>query len=886
MSMIFDWLLREGWIIAGWWLVISAMGFTVFPALVRLLPALTDKGYTLARPAGLLFVALVFWLLAVLGFINNTSGGILLAWVIVLLASAALYSRLSAPFDLRDWWRDNRLLIITTEILFIVLLVGFAAFRAHQNGFVHTEQPMDLAFMSAIQHSETFPPNDPWLAGYAISYYYFGYLMAAMNATLVGVPSTIGYNMHLALLFALVGTASVGLVYNLVRGRARNAPSTAPRRRVAVGFGLLGMAFLLLMSNFHMIFVELPYRNALFSDGYYQFWDTKNRTAVPDEPSDITRAFWWWFDHSRTVTERTVPMRIPAGVTYQQDGQAVTATEAITTPTRQTHEVIDEFPAFSFLLGDSHPHVMALPFVLLALGLALNVLLSDRPPDALRIAFYGVCIGALIFLNTWDAPVYVVVIVGAEAVRRVLRGSASGRGASLRRDDILFLFGMGAALLAVMLLVYMPFLVGFTSQLGGVLANVAHPTRPQQLFLMFGPFVILLAVFLAVEWWRGRRAMNWALAVPAVTGIIGVLFFLLLILMALGMADPTYQNMIRTVFRQEVDGMRTAWDVLTPALIARRLSAIVTLIVIVAVLLIGLARLFPPHHGIEPTAGDQPQPIYTPSSGFALLLIVCGVGLILIPEFVYLRDNFQTRMNTIFKFYYQAWALFSISAAYGVYSIVLDESRPRPRSALRIAYGALTVLILGAGMVYFVLGTYSRALHETGIANNPDHALTLDGGAGFVAPEDYQAIMCLREVVGRRQVVVAEANPQGGRVNYNPAHGRVGSLIGTPIILGWPGHQSQWRGTSYREVLGTRPADLDLLFTAERLDMAQPVIERYGIDYILYGNTERLHYGSAGESKFLDHFEIVCEAQGASGTARIFRVSRPAGEFATLSDGR
>lgn len=881
MSMIFDWLLREGWIVAGWWLVISAMGLTVFPALVRLLPALTDKGYTLARPAGLLFVALVFWLLAVMGFINNSSGGILLAWGIVLAGSIALYSRLAAPFDLRDWWRDNRPLIITTEILFVVLLVGFAAFRAHQNGFVHTEQPMDLAFMSAIQQSETFPPNDPWLAGYAISYYYFGYLMAAMNAMLVGVPSTTGYNMHLALLFALVGTASVGLVYNLVRGRIKPAPTAAPRRRSAVGFGLLGMTFLLLMSNFHMVFVELPYRNALFSDGYYQFWDVKNRTAVPDQPSDITRTFWWWFDHSRTITERTVPLRIPAGVTYQQDGQAVTATETITTPTRQTHEVIDEFPAFSFLLGDSHPHVMALPFVLLALGLALNVLLSNRPPDALRIAFYGVCIGALIFLNTWDAPVYLVVIVGAEAVRRVLRG-----GAALRRDDILFLFGMGAFLLAVMLLVYTPFLLGFTSQLGGVLANVAHPTRPQQLFLMFGPFVILLAVFLAVEWWRGRKAMNWALAVPAVTGIIGVLFFLMLILTALGMADPTYQNMIRTVFRQEVDGIRTAWDVLTPALIARRLSTIVTLLVIIAALLVGLARLFPPHRRADrTTTGEQPSPLYTPSSGFALLLIVCGVGLVLVPEFVYLRDNFGTRMNTIFKFYYQAWVLFSIAAAYGVYSIVLDESGRRP-AALRIAYGGLTVLIVGAGMMYFVLGTYSRALHETGIANNPDHSLTLDGGAGFVAAEDYEAIMCLRDVIGRRQVVVAEANPQGDRINYNPAHGRVGSLIGTPIILGWPGHQSQWRGTSYREVLGTRPADLDLLFTAARLDMVQPVIERYGIDYILFGNTERLHYGSAGEAKFLDNFEIVCEAQGFSGAARIFRVSRPAGELATLNDGR
>ncbi len=38
-------------------------------------------------------------------------------------------------------------------------------------------------------------------------------------------------------------------------------------------------------------------------------------------------------------------------------------------------EVIDEFPFFSFLLGDLHPHVLGLPFVLLAIAVALHIAL-------------------------------------------------------------------------------------------------------------------------------------------------------------------------------------------------------------------------------------------------------------------------------------------------------------------------------------------------------------------------------------------------------------------------------------------------------------------------------------------------------------------------------
>ncbi len=101
---------------------------------------------------------------------------------------------------------------------------------------------MELAFISATMRSEAFPPNDPWMAGYSISYYYFGYVMAAMLAMLSGVVSTIAFNLMIALLFALTGLTAFGVVTNMVRS-VRSGGSAVP----AIGTGLLAAVFVVLL---------------------------------------------------------------------------------------------------------------------------------------------------------------------------------------------------------------------------------------------------------------------------------------------------------------------------------------------------------------------------------------------------------------------------------------------------------------------------------------------------------------------------------------------------------------------------------------------------------------------------------------------------------------
>ena len=234
---------------------------------------------------GLLLATLVFWLLASFGFLDNSAGGIVLAWLLVFIFALAVFQRHAEGDELASWWRENRKLVIVAELVFLILFCGWALFRAHQNTIVGTEKPMELAFFSAVQRSSGFPPDDPWMSGYAISYYYMGYVMWSALATLSGVASTVGFNLTVASLFALTGLTAFGVACNLARSRNRDSLAPGDQGasfRAAAGVGLLAMALTTLVGNFQLIIVEAPYQTRAASETYLDYWGTQERSRFAE----------------------------------------------------------------------------------------------------------------------------------------------------------------------------------------------------------------------------------------------------------------------------------------------------------------------------------------------------------------------------------------------------------------------------------------------------------------------------------------------------------------------------------------------------------------------------------------------------------------------------
>ncbi|RJP47471.1 MAG: hypothetical protein C4583_16615 [Anaerolineaceae bacterium] len=863
----------------SWYLASSLLGWLTFPLVFRLLPALTDRGYTLARTIGLLLWGWLFWLLASLGILRNDLGGVLFAFL--LLLSLSFWSIVNRQSEIVNFFRANLRLVITTELLFILSFAFLALVRAANPEAVGTEKPMELAFINAILRSPTLPPHDPWMSGYSISYYHFGYILTAMLARLTGTSGNLAFNLMSALVFALTAVGSYGILYNLLAAytgtqvdrytsthvdtQHREAYPWDATRNIAKHphgtqhesaanyqlpitnyhlLALLAPLFLLILSNFEGL-LEIFH-------GLGWFWTTNSLTANSQQP---IANFWTWLNikdlNLAPSGEGWLPDRY---LWWWRASRVISDFDLV----GNHQEIIDEFPAFSFVLGDLHPHILSLPFNMLGIGVALNLFLGGwrgiinifelklrtTPRDFL---FAALVLGGLAFLNTWDILPIAALIVGAYILVSVRED-----GWSWARIEDAFLLGIPLAITAFIL--YLPFYVGFSSQAGGLLPNLINPTRGAHLWVMWGTLLIPLFAYL-IYLTRDREtrprygtALAWTLG-----GILFLWAFSTLMGLAAQRVDPAFAA--QYLASQNQPDAASFFQ----AAFARRLSYIGGLLTMASVIWLSLAHLLgstqvDTYTGTQETTTEDVTPnsyLLTPNStsssfilhpsSFVLLLIILASLLILAPDFVYLRDGFGYRINTVFKFYYQAWQLWAIVAAFAS-AVLLRGLRGVGNVAWRLVLG----LVLFAGLIYPVLAFLNKT-------NNfkPSNGFTLDASAhlNYYNPEDATAIQYLQSApLG----VVAEAIG-GSYSNY----ARISTYSGQPAVLGWPWHEYQWRGNWSAH--GTREADIKTLYEVVNWDVTKSIIDRYQIRYIVVGNLERATY-DVSESKFQQHLVVLFKA--------------------------
>jgi len=877
-----------------WYLSISIIGWLTFPLAYRLLPALKDRGYTISRALGFLIWGYSFWLLTSLGILRNDIGSLLFCIaILVLISILALRNTEAAKYF--AFLKTNKKTIIISEILFLGAFLAWAIVRAANPEALGTEKPMELAFINAILNSSEFPPFDPWLSGYAISYYHFGYILVAMLAKITATPGAVAFNLGSALTFALSAIGAYGLVYNLInahQGNAQDNPEKPHRHHTITA--LVGPLFLLIVSNLE------GFLHVLYTRGFFwkrdpsgqltsKFWlwlDIQDLTQAPAEPfSWIPTKFWWWWRASRVVQD------------YDLAGNP--------------KEIIDEFPFFSYLLGDLHPHVLVMPFALLVITLALNLFLDKKSIKktwfqveldnrlftwsamlAIPIGFlliyngakgldleqfffgilflvmsgfifvyqqkalinYGLrllidkdiytlpirftlsithqyfllaalCLGGIAFLNTWDFPFFLALFSAAYAINCTLHERKRITSAII--DFISLSFSLGV----VAILLYLPFYLGFSSQAGGILPNLIYITRGAHLWVMFAPLLIPIFIFLLSKLFQQKQFTR-----NILTGIkltFSFFFILGIFSILLGLAI-TIIPQLGDFFQATLASPGTK-RLFSEALLRRiqNIGGWGTLFILLSLTMAAFIHLVSQNNNYEKEVpnldiDEKKEEVYILRNvhPFILLLILWGTLLVIAPEFVYLRDLFGWRINTIFKFYYQAWLYWSIAAAY--ISIYLLTNL---RGIWQRLFELILIINLFLALIYPVLSLSSKT---NGF--NPNK-WTLDGTA-YMQSSSYDEMQAIEWLKAAPHGVIAEAVPETGG-SYTQ-YARVSTISGKPAVLGWVGHENQWRGKS--DALGTRQEDLYRLYCSRDWEIAQEILNKYNIRYIFIGQLERSTY--------------------------------------------
>jgi hypothetical protein len=414
----------------------------------------------------------------------------------------------------------------------------------------------------------------------------------------------------------------------------------------------------------------------------------------------------------------------------------------------------------------------------------------------------------------------------------------------------------------------MPYWIYSRPQAGtGILPNLFNVSRFAQLFLMFGLFLVALTallVVLMIDLWRAGRVNGRSLlrqGVPIWLGTMLVFPLLLALVLVPAVALPSARTYIDDMLAnpqvQQFLGPQTLTSLLQVSLRIRagllppqlkeiRLPAgpwtfLLVSLLIAAVVFWFVRTTFP--RWLKSVASEIDAP--SSSLHFALLLAFVGLMLVFSVEFVYLRDAFGTRMNTVFKFYFQAWALLGLVAAFGVYYVV--EGRSGNRIG-QLAFGILFALLFAAGMLYPLGASLSRTGGFAGPA-------TLDGMA-FVArerPEEYAMVRWLNENATGGTPAESPVIAEAVRGSFAYEYARVSSRTGLPAVMGWTGHEGQWHGL-YDEI-GERERDVNLLYAGSVQD-AKRILDKYDVTYVVVGYLERSEFPNA-EFKFARFMDEV-----------------------------
>ncbi len=768
-----------------WYLAIGILGLFTWPILRLFLPGLSDRGYPLAKLGGLLFLAYLVWMFASLGGTYSRTT-IAIAYAGIMVVGAVAFFH-QRDSILNDLRTNGKYYLIVEILIAVFFLIDFAI-RMGNPDLWHPARGGERPMdFSYLNAVIKSTVFPPYDPWFAGGYINYYY----WGFVLVGTPiKLLGIVPSIAYNFVLPTLfAMLGIGGFCVVWNLTSGFNLKETRTFTLQLlaGLAGGAGLVLIGNLGTIQL---------------IFHALQKMVMTNEIVDAQNVWifqrWLWAAQGLGKMLSGIPLPIGLGEYYWAPSRVMPVGDL----------AITEFPLFTFIYSDLHAHMIALPLTVMAIAWSLSTLRArnlSRLAWLATIAFGGLIIGVLRPINTWDFPTYLIfgsIITGYSLFRY---GSLDllpkiNLNNSIRRV-LLALLGMGL-LVGFAFLFFQPFAHWYGLAYTKVSLWTDNKTPIGSYWTQFGFFH-----FVIISWmlWETRQ---WMAQTPA-SALLKLKPYQLLIEIFFAVMTGLYLAL------QFILNVPIAWFVFPFAVWALILM-------------------------LRPGLPDVKR----------LVLFMIGTGLVLtlIVEFMVLSGDIG-RMNTVFKFYLQAWVLFAISsaAALGWIFYEFDEWG----RVGKIVFQIICSLLL-AGTILF---TFTASMDKIRDRISPNIPFTLDSmtfmqystyqdQTNMDLKQDYLAIRWMQDNIKGSPVIV-EANTPEYRWGT-----RFTIYTGLPGVVGWNWHERQQRALFPPEWVTNRIQEISNFYNLPDSSSIKSFLEKYDVKYIVLGQLERAIYDPTGIAKF------------------------------------
>ena len=715
-----------------WIIWLEIISILAFPLGFLIFNKFKDRGYLLSKILGLLISCYATWLITSTGVlpynIFSVYAGISVLFFISILAF--IYKKEEIVLFLKSNWKS----IASYETLFLIAFFGFLLIRIANPDLWHPfrggEKPMDIAYLNAVTKSTFMPPYDPWFSGASLNYYYWGYFIVGSLVHLTGISTEIAYNLAIPTFFALSAAASFTIGYNFL-----DKINVTKRYQNITPYliGIASIVFICVLGNLDGLYQIC---NQFFQSGNvmdFDFWRA-SRMMPPDPPG---------FE-------------------------------------------ITEFPFFTFLFADLHPHLMSIPFVILIIAIGLSIVKSFSTSNQnligriVTLIILGVTIGAISAINTWDIPMSLCVSFSAILLAHFLKYGG------INKKMILISILQSSFVLGIGILSFIPYHINTITFFKWVEPTTNVTTLTQILSINgFALFVIATGIICLLSEKFKLSLKEIFITIFISIGISGLL--------------AVINNYSGAIFVSST---------------------------------LGILILFLLKKYIE---NNQK---YTPSFIYICMITVIGLGIIFFID-IWRIENDIARMNSVFKFYLQAWILLGVSSSYFIYQIIILI--PKMNLTFKYIIPVSIIFLFISTSIYPILGTKDRINDRFNTEVPPTlngYAYTkgtnyLDELGEISLASDIEGIKWIRKNISGSPVMLEGITPAyrwGGRISIH---------TGLPAPIGWKWHQEQqrWGAKDYVDI---RRKDVDAIYRYP--DDSYHLLNKYQIEYIYIGDLERLYY--------------------------------------------